>query len=234
MVDTNRTHITAILDRSGSMGDLVTETIGGFNKFLDDQKALPGDATMTLVLFDNEYEVPYNARDLKEVPPLTEAVYYARGMTALYDAIGKSIIDTGAALAKLPEEQRPGTVIVLIITDGAENSSKEFRGELGRQRVQAMVQEQTKKYSWQFIFMGANIDAKAVGASIGVAVNSSLNYKGDAQGTRAVYDVMSSGTSRRRNFDRTKGVLGSESFVDDPDAVIGATPGTPTKVQGTP
>ena len=234
MTDPNRTHITAVLDRSGSMANLVVETIGGFNKFIEDQKATPGEATLTLALFDNHYEVPYKARDLKDIPPLDQKVYFSRGMTALYDALGKAIIDTGMDLAAMPEEQRPGTVIVLVMTDGQENSSKEFAGEEGRQRVQAMVQEQTTKYSWTFVFMGANIDAKAVGASMGVSASTSLNYSGDEAGTRAAYAAMSEGTRRRRDYTRSAGAEGSMDFVDDPDAVIGGPVLNNTKISGTP
>jgi len=122
------------------------------------------------------------------------------------------------------------------MTDGEENSSKEFSGEPGRLRLQEMVKLQTDVYKWAFIFMGANIDAKAVGASIGVASARSLNYTGDTIGTRAAYEVMSSGTKGLRDHTRTRGLVGSESFVDDPDAVIGAQVPAPvaTKVSGTP
>lgn len=236
MVDINRTHITAVLDRSGSMRKLEADTLGGFNKFLSDQKATEGEATLTLVLFDDQYEVPYLARNIKDIPDLDSKVYFARGMTALYDAMGKAIIETGRTLAAIPEDMRPGTVIFLVMTDGEENSSKEFSGEPGRLRLQEMVKLQTDVYKWAFIFMGANIDAKAVGASIGVASARSLNYTGDTIGTRAAYEVMSSGTKGLRDHTRTRGLVGSESFVDDPDAVIGAQVPAPvaTKVSGTP
>lgn len=240
MVDINRTHITAVLDRSGSMRNLEADTIGGFNKFLDDQKAAEGEATLTLVLFDEQYEVPYSSKNLKDIPGLDNKLYFARGMTALYDALGKAIIETGKTLAAIPEDMRPGTVIVLVMTDGEENSSKEFAGEPGRERLAAMVKAQTDIYKWSFIFMGANIDAKAVGASIGVASARSLNYTGDSVGTRSAYEAMSSGTKSLRDHTRTRGLVGSENFVEDPDAVIGAqipatkSRGTSTKVSGTP
>jgi hypothetical protein len=233
MVDINRTHITAVLDRSGSMQNLADDTIGGFNKFLADQKAAPGQATLTLVLFDNQYEVPYNAVELKDIPDLDSKVYYARGMTALYDALGRAIGDTGAALAALPEDNRPGTVIILVMTDGHENSSREFGGEHGRQRLQAMVKTQTEVYNWNFVFMGANIDAKAVGASIGVSSDRSLNYAASAAGTKSAYEVMSSGTRSLREHSRTRGAKGSQKFVDDPNAVIGGT-SSKTEIHGTP
>lgn len=234
MTDINRTHITAVLDRSGSMRALESDTIGGFNKFLEDQKATEGEATLTLVLFDDHYDVPHLSKNIKEIPELTNKLYFARGMTALYDALGKAIIDTGIALAALPEDQRPGTVIVLVMTDGEENSSKEFGGEEGRQRVQAMVKTQTEVYKWSFVFMGANIDAKAVGASLGVAAAQALNYTSDSHGTRSAYEAMSSGTKGLRDHTRTKGALGRTKFVDDPDAVIGGPVLNNTKISGTP
>lgn len=186
------------------------------------------------MLFDNEYEVVYDAVDIKKVPDLTKEVYFARGMTALYDAMGKAIISTGKALAAMSEENRPGAVIFLVITDGAENSSKEFQGEPGRQKVRSMVEHQTKTYNWTVVFMGANIDAKAVGASLGVSAATSLGYMGDSVGTRSAYEAMSKGTTRRRDFTRSAGLEGTSSFVDDPDAIIGASSKSSTKVQGTP
>lgn len=234
MTDPNRTHITAVLDRSGSMDSLTSNTIGGFNRFLADQKAAPGDATLTLVLFDGAYELPYNTRNIRDIPDLTDKVYYARGMTALYDALGKAIIDTGKTLSETPEDQRPGTVIILVMTDGQENSSIEFRGEVGRLRVQQMVKTQTETYNWNFIFMGANIDSKAVGASLGVSAERSLTYIANSAGTEAAYETMSSGTKGLREHTRTKGAYGTTKFVEDPDAIIGGPVLNNTKISGTP
>ena len=133
-----------------------------------------------------------------------------------------------ASNAGLEAAEKPWTY-----TDGEENSSKEFAGEPGRERLAAMVKAQTDIYKWSFIFMGANIDAKAVGASIGVASARSLNYTGDSVGTQAVYEAMSSGTKGLRDHARTRGLVGSTNFVDDADAVIGAQ-SPKTKVSGTP
>jgi hypothetical protein len=204
------------------MAGLTSDTIGGFNKFVADQKALPGSATFTLVLFNTEDVVVHDAKDIKDVCDLTPQVYAANGGTALYDAMAKAIISTGEALAKLPEEQRPGAVIFLVMTDGQENSSKEFGGEVGRQRVQEMVKHQTEKYSWNFVFLGANIDAKAVGQSLGVRLDCSVNYLATPQGTSESYGLISSGTQILR--ERTsRGEKGGSFFVD-PDAVIGSGP----------
>jgi hypothetical protein len=234
MVDINRTHITAVLDRSGSMRQLEADTIGGFNKFLEDQRATEGEATLTLVLFDDHYEAPYISKNIKDIPALTNKLYFARGMTALYDALGKAIIETGKTLAAIPEDERPGTVIVLVMTDGEENMSRELAGEPGRERLAAMVKTQTEVYKWNFVFMGANIDAKAVGASIGVAIARSLNYTADSHGTQAALEAMSSGTKGIRDYTRSRGRVGSESFVADPDAIIGGPVINKTKISGTP
>ena len=234
MTDPNKTHITAILDRSGSMRPLAVETIGGFNRFLADQKAAPGTGTLTMVLFDDKYETPHKDVNLQSVPDLTDKVYYARGMTALYDAIGKAVIETGATLAAMSEDQRPGSVIVLIITDGQENASHDFANEEGRLKVQEMDKHQTDVYGWNFIFMGANIDAKAVGGSLGVDTSRSFNYTPDSVGTQAVYNVASSGTKGLRHRASVGESMKSFGLVDDPNAVLGGPVLHSTAVQGTP
>lgn len=229
MVDKNRTHITAVLDRSGSMNSLATDTMGGFNQYVKSQRELPGHMTLTLVTFSSDYTVVYDTMDIKDVPELTSRAYRPFGNTALYDAMGKAIIDTGRALSAMPEDQRPGTVIVVVMTDGFENSSTDFAGEQGRQRIQAMVKEQTEVYNWTFVFMGANIDAKAVGSSLGVSAATSVGYVASSEGTRGVFEAVSKGTSRRREYAATEGLKVCADFVDDPNAIIGAT-----KIQGTP
>ena len=221
MSNKNKTHITAILDRSGSMRGLTTETIGGFNRFINEQKDAQGSGTFTMVLFDDKYEVPFNGIDLDVVPVLTTDLYSARGMTSLYDAIGKSVRDTENFLSTIPEDQRPGSVIFLIVTDGQENSSKEFAGEAGRLRVQEMVKNQTEKFDWNFIFMAANIDAKVVGDSLGVDSNRSFNYSPDSAGTEAVYSVASSGTLGIRNMASAERRMRDYNLVADPNAVLG-------------
>ena len=216
MTNPNRTHITAVIDRSGSMASLTSDTIGGFNKFISDQRSAPGEATITLVLFNGNYEVVYDARPVKEVEDLNPSVYRANGNTALYDALGKAIQTTGASLSALPEENRPGTVIVLVITDGEENTSREFAGEAGRQKVQTMVQHQTDTYKWTFVFMGANIDARAVGTSLGVAAVNTRNYAANSMGVAASYESISRGVISRR-----KSPSSNADFFDTPDTVLG-------------
>lgn len=219
MTDPNKTHITAIIDCSGSMSRLTTDTIGGFNKFIADQTALPGEATVTLILFNHQYNVVYSNKNVNEVPEMTPSVYHPNGNTALYDALGRGVRDTGVALEALPERDRPGTVIVLLITDGEENSSVEFSGETGRVAVKDMVDHQIQKYNWVVVFMGANIDAKAVGGSLGIPSNMSVDFEASFDGTRALYNTISSGTMMYREA-ATKGTARPD-FVENPDQVLG-------------
>ncbi len=150
----NLTEIAFVIDRSGSMLELMSDAIGGFNQFVKDQKAGPGEAKLTLVIFDSEYKIVHDGIDIQEVPKLTSKVCFPRYNTALLDAVGKTINILGARLAATPEEDRPGQVIVVITTDGFENASQEFSSE----QLQNMIAEQKEKYSWEFIFMAAGED----------------------------------------------------------------------------
>jgi hypothetical protein len=169
MTDPNLTHIYFLLDRSGSMESIRTDTEGGFNAFIREQQQTPGECRVTLAQFDDHYEEVYLDRPVGEVPPLQ---LQPRGMTALLDSIGRLIGDAGARLAALPEDSRPGSVIIGIMTDGHENSSR----ELTHAQVKAMIERQTKEYGWQFLYMGADQDAIEVGASIGVPKEHAMTY----------------------------------------------------------
>ena len=151
----NSTEMVFVLDRSGSMSGLAADTIGGFNELIEKQKKIEGDAYVTTVLFDHEYEVLHDHVALGEVAPLTDKEYFARGSTALLDAVGRTIDSVGARLAAAPEEERPEHVVFVITTDGRENSSREYTAK----QVREMVEHQQQKYSWQFVFLGANMDA---------------------------------------------------------------------------
>lgn len=179
----NLTQIVCVLDRSGSMSHLTSDTIGGYNTFIEKQRKDPGEAWVTTVLFDNQYEVLHDAADIKTLPPITGREYYARGMTALYDAVGRTINEVGNKLESLPERERPSKVIAVIITDGLENASKEY----GKDRVKEMITLRTERYGWQFIFMGANIDSAAEAQKIGIAAQFSMDYDVSDAGTAAVY-----------------------------------------------
>jgi hypothetical protein len=171
MTDPTYTDITMVLDRSGSMQSIKDDTIGGFDAFISEQRRLPGRCTVSLVQFDNVYEEVYTGRDLADVPSLT---LVPRGSTAMLDAIGRAVNAAGARLAAMPEDGRPGTVIVGIMTDGLENASREFTYPT----VKALIQQQEQVYGWTFMYMGANQDAIEVGASLGVARDRSLTYAG--------------------------------------------------------
>ncbi len=169
MTRSDLTHLYFLLDRSGSMQSIKSDIEGGFAAFVDEQRKGAGQCRATLAQFDDVYEVVYADRPVDDVPPLD---LQPRNMTALHDAMGRLITDAGARLAALPEAQRPGTVIVAIMTDGLENASKEWTGAA----VKALVEQQTGTYNWQFLYMGADQDAVEVGASLGIAREHSVTF----------------------------------------------------------
>ncbi|CAJ1581908.1 VWA domain-containing protein [[Mycobacterium] wendilense] len=169
MSNPNLTLIAFLLDRSGSMQSIKSDVVGGFDAFLTEQRAGDGDCLVTLAQFDNEYEVVYRAKPLAEVPPL---VLNPRNSTALLDSMGKLITDTAAEIDALDEDDKPGTVIVAIMTDGMENSSREWR----RPDIKALVEQQTNEFGWQFLYMGADQDAVEVGKDLGVRAEQAVTY----------------------------------------------------------
>lgn len=189
------TEIVAVLDRSGSMGNLVQDTIGGYNSFIEKQKELEGECKVSLIVFDNKYDEVYNGIDINKVPVLTNESYFARGGTALLDAIGKTINSVGKRLQDTPEEDRPEQVIFVITTDGAENSSMEFNVSL----IKEMIDHQKDVYNWDFIFMGANIDAIGGGADMGLSRGMSMNYDATSKGTTSLYMAVSNGIKKKRS-----------------------------------
>ena len=198
----NSTELVFILDRSGSMSGLETDTIGGFNSMLKKQKKESGEAFVTTVLFDDKYEVLHDRYDIKGVNLLTEKEYYVRGSTALLDAIGITINNIGKALSDTKEEDRPGKVLFVIITDGMENSSREFSYE----KVKKMVEHQKSKYAWDFIFLGANIDAIKTANSFGISADMATNFVSDSAGTQLNYKIVSEVVSsfrKGKNVDKS-------------------------------
>lgn len=169
--------IIYVLDRSGSMGHLTGDTIGAYNAYLDEQKKADGKTKITTVLFDDRYELLFNGVNVEDAY-LDHEKYYVRGMTALYDAVGKTILDVGSRLSKTPENERPEKVIFIITTDGYENASKEFT----QRKVKEMIEHQSKKYSWEFMFFGANIDSAAAAEDIGVNPQMSYDFEASAGG----------------------------------------------------
>lgn len=188
------THIAMVLDRSGSMASIASDTIGGVNQFLAAQKSAPGECSATLVQFDDVIETVFDGQRIADVKPLDSGTYVPRNTTALYDAVGRTIASTGDWLMKKPEAERPGKVIFAIITDGFENASKQF----DRAKVFDMIKHQREAYKWEFIFIGANQDALATGQGIGIARSHSMNYAANSVGTHAVYESMASNTRSMR------------------------------------
>lgn len=184
-----------ILDRSGSMSNLTQDTIGGFNSMIERQKNEPGEARVTTVLFDDQYEILHDHVDIKEIKPLTDKEYYARGMTALLDAIGRTVNSVGKRLADTPEDERPEKVIVVITTDGFENASREFK----KDDVKSMIEHQQSKYSWMFMFLGANMDAVEEASSLGVNSKFARTYTNSSKGVGSVYTAMSYSVSAVRS-----------------------------------
>ena len=195
----NLTEMVFILDRSGSMNRLTEDTIGGFNSMIEQQKKEDGEAYITTVLFDDDYELLHDHVNIQDVEPITRKEYYARGCTALLDAVGKTINLIGTRLSNTPEEERPEKVIFVITTDGMENASMEFT----RTRVKDMIEHQQNKYSWVFMFLGANMDAVAEAGNYGISAAFSKTYTASGVGTQSVYECTSKALSDVRGIDTT-------------------------------
>jgi len=189
------TEMVFILDRSGSMGGLESDTIGGFNSMLKKQKEEPGDCRITTILFDDSYEVLHDRIDIKAVSEITSREYYVRGCTALLDAIGKAIKKINKVQKNTAEKYRAEKVLFIITTDGMENSSREFTYE----RIKSMIEKQKKKHNWEFIFLGANIDAIDVANRFGIAQNRTQNFHNDSEGIALNYEVLSETMSHYRS-----------------------------------
>lgn len=169
MTRSDLTHLYFLLDRSGSMQSIKSDIEGGFAAFVAEQRDGEGECRVTLAEFDDRYDVVYAGRAVDEVPPLD---LQPRGTTALHDAMGRLVTDAGAELAALAEDQRPGTVIVAVMTDGLENASQEWHGPA----VKALVGQQSEQWGWQFLYMGADQDAVEVGEGLGVGRDTSVTY----------------------------------------------------------
>lgn len=180
------TELVFILDRSGSMTGLEGDTIGGFNAMLEKQKKVKGDALVSTVVFDNESEVIHDRRDIKKMEPLTENEYYVRGSTALLDAVGFAIRHIGNVHRYARDEDRPENTLFVITTDGMENASRHFRYD----EIKKMIEKQTTKHGWEFIFLGANIDAAAEAQRFGISECRSASYHADSAGVAMNFDVM--------------------------------------------
>lgn len=182
----NSTELVFILDKSGSMAGLEKDTIGGFNSMLQKQKALDGECRITTVLFDNRYELMHDRIDIRAVSPMSDREYQVGGSTSLLDAIGLTIQKLVSVQKNTAEEYRAEKVMFVIITDGEENSSREFSAD----RVKKMI-ETEKKYGWEFVFLGANIDAVETAGRFGIAPQMAVDYVADEEGVELNFDAMS-------------------------------------------
>lgn len=201
MTKENFTSINVIIDASGSMQNLITDTIGSFNGFLKEQQAFPGEAIFTLCTFNTRSNIVHDSVKISDVPSLNVKTYAPMGGTALLDAMGSTMISVGNKLAAMPEEERPSKVIFLIITDGHENSSKEFTAA----QIKSMVEHQKDVYSWEFVFMGANIDAISAGTNLGISMQNSVSYDSTSAGTRSLYKGLSNNLSSYRSSGNSNG-----------------------------
>ncbi len=188
------TELVFILDRSGSKSGLESDTIGGYNAMLAKQKNEPGEAVVTTVLFDDRYELLHNRLNLRGVKPLTEKDYYVRGCTALLDAVGKTINTIINVQKHTAAGERAEHVMFVITTDGMENASREFTYE----QVRRLIEQQKNKYGWEFIFLGANIDAIAVADRFGISEDRAANFHADSNGTLLNFAVISEAVSELR------------------------------------
>ena len=188
------TEVVFILDRSGSMSGLEADTIGGFNSMIAKQKKEEGEAYISTVLFDDTCEVLYDRVPVNKVEPMNDNQYYVRGCTALLDAIGGAIHHIGNVHKYAREEDRPEKTLFIITTDGMENASRQYSYE----KVKEMVERQKEKYGWEFLFLGANIDAIDVAGKFGIDSNRALNYVSDHKGTQLNYEVLNKTVSEFR------------------------------------
>lgn len=188
------TELAFILDKSGSMSGLEKDTIGGFNAMLRKQREVAGECRITTVLFDDRYELLHDRVDIRAVRELTEKEYFVGGSTALIDAIGRTIDKLVNVQKNTAEEYRAEKVMVVIITDGQENSSREYP----RQKVKAMIEQEKEKYGWEFVFLGANIDAVQTAGQFGISSNRAVDYVPDSAGTTLNFAVMSEAVAEYR------------------------------------
>ena len=199
------TDITLVIDRSGSMEEIRTRAEGGVNAFIRDLAQQPGEAVLTLVQFDDEYEFVHRGVPIKEVPPYA---LVPRSGTALLDAVGRAINETGERLARMPEADRPGLVIFVIVTDGEENSSQEF----SKARVKVMIQRQQTEYNWHFTFLGADQDAFAEAGELGIAAGGTANFAKNKVDEAFIGTIKKVGRMRTQ---RRKGQDVSNEFTEE-------------------
>lgn len=189
------TEIGIVLDRSGSMQRIRFDTIGGFNTFIKTQKDVPGDANVTLVVFNDTYDIKLNGVNIRSVKDLTEQSYVPHGCTALNDAIGVTVDTIGKKLSNMSENDRPAKVIITIITDGEENNSKEYT----LAQIQEKIKHQKEKYNWEFVFIGTDdINVESVSRSLNIPKSSTFTFSANAQSTQDMYATLSTSVTGYR------------------------------------
>lgn len=212
-----RTEIVFVLDRSGSMGGRERDVIGGFNKFLADQRQARGECYVSTVLFDDVSEVLHNRVPIARMEPLTEGQYTVRGCTAYYDALGGAIRHHVLVQRYLPENLRAGKVVFVVMTDGCENSSREFDAR----RLRDIVRKEQEKWGWEFVFLGAGIDAIQAASDIGIAADRAVNFVADGAGIATSFEGVSQAVgnlrARRRLEDNADGTSWRERMDRDFD-----------------
>jgi uncharacterized protein YegL len=201
------TEVVFILDRSGSMSGLEADTIGGFNAMIEKQKNEDGEAYISTVLFDDQTEVLYDRIPVEKVLRMNDTQYYVRGCTALLDALGGAIHHIANVHKYARDENRPEKTLFIITTDGMENSSHIYTYD----KVKKMVEREKEKYGWEFLFLGANIDAISVAGRFGIGADRAINYECDSEGTRLNYEVLSRTVSAVRR---------SKSSIEMKDAIF--------------
>lgn len=207
-MNNNLTHIVMILDKSGSMHHLSNDTIGSYNSFINEQKNIEGECTISTVLFNHEMKYYIKNKNIKDVEEMTKEDYSATGNTSLYDAVCTTIDDTGKYLASMEEQDRPSKIMVVIITDGQDNRSKEF----GSLDVKNRIQHQRDNYNWKFMFIGANIEVEKYAMDFGIPRGFSAQYTASSMGTKSVYTAVGQTLSSFRgtgevSTDNLKGII---------------------------
>lgn len=189
------TELVFILDKSGSMAGLEKDTIGGFNSMLKKQRAVEGECRITTVLFDNRYELLHDRIDIRAVSPMTQREYQVGGSTALLDAIGKTIHKLIGIQKNTAEEYRAENVMFVIITDGEENASREYSAD----KIKSMIAHEKEQYGWEFVFLGANIDAVETAGRFGISADHAVDYVPDSAGTELNFQMMSEAVTAFRS-----------------------------------
>jgi uncharacterized protein YegL len=209
-MNNNLTRIAVILDRSGSMKGLRAATVSGFNEYVGKLRSQPGEVDLLLVRFDDRYEVVFD-KPLDQVPELSNADLKPRGTTALFDAMGRTIVTVGEQLNEMAEADRPGKVIVMTMTDGEENASEEYEVA----DIAAMVAHQREVYNWEFLFFGTNQDAVMVASTINISRGSTMSYSNNAGATRSVMKSAAVASNAYRSFASSGQSMSSYDFPDD-------------------